>query len=375
MNYLKYYILASLLVYTVGPADAGFGSEKVQRLFIVMQSGMAECPEKVVGFSFYKCPSHFWPEIMHNLVPALGSLGTWLREKMGVDVDTWYHMLGTAFREIVNLDANELTKIVDEVKAWTLLNHYLKFDEDKYVIATNCLNGALKSLTVMDLEKVSMLPFGGNWDHFDEINRIVNDPKKARLLDGIKRATRDKYEMDWMIKSLRRLSATYGMQPIRNFKAAFEEEVKRIPIEQLRAITGKVPDFKGREADLIKLLGLMHTYDFYEIIQENPSVFKDSLPLSFPYYDYLADFLTKLLDETKYNKRFWFVAGCAIKENLRVSTDWNKVVTYNACAMKVLSRLSNEFFDEYANLKSNERSELNDKLEKANLPTLLPYEF
>ena len=49
-----------------------------------------------------------------------------------------------------------------------------------------------------------MLPYGGNRDRFDEINRIVNDPKKARLLDGMKRATRNDHEMSWMIKSLRR---------------------------------------------------------------------------------------------------------------------------------------------------------------------------
>ena len=46
MNYLKYYILASLLVCTVGPAGTGSESERVQRLFNIMQTSMAECPKE-----------------------------------------------------------------------------------------------------------------------------------------------------------------------------------------------------------------------------------------------------------------------------------------------------------------------------------------
>ena len=44
-----------------------------------------------------------------------------------------------------------------------------------------------------------MLPYGGNSDRFDEINRMVNDPGKARLLDGLKRAAGNHFEMDRML--------------------------------------------------------------------------------------------------------------------------------------------------------------------------------
>ena len=105
---------------------------------------------------------------------------------------------------MVKLNTKELREVMDEAKAWTLLTHYLKFDKSKYDTTLRCLTNTLNSLTAIDLTRVSMLPYGGNRDRFDEINRIVNDPKKARLLDGMKRATRNDHEMSWMIKSLRR---------------------------------------------------------------------------------------------------------------------------------------------------------------------------
>ena len=133
MNYLKYYILASLLVCTVGPAGTGSESERVQRLFNIMQTRMAECPkERMARSSFYHCPSHFWPEILHTFVPVVKSLGVWIRERIGVDADIWYHMLYYEGVTIVKFNTKELREVMDEAKAWTLLNHYLKFDKSEY---------------------------------------------------------------------------------------------------------------------------------------------------------------------------------------------------------------------------------------------------
>ena len=53
----------------------------------------------------------------------------------------------------------------------------------------------------MDLGRVSRLPYRGDNDLFEEINELVDDPKKARLLDGLKRASRNDFEMSHMLKS------------------------------------------------------------------------------------------------------------------------------------------------------------------------------
>ena len=51
---------------------------------------------------------------------------------------------------------------------------------------------------------MSKLPYGGDSDRFDEINKLVDNPMKARLLDGVKRATKNSFEMSHMLASLRR---------------------------------------------------------------------------------------------------------------------------------------------------------------------------
>ena len=49
---------------------------------------------------------------------------------------------------------------------------------------------------------MSRLPYHGNSDLFEEINELVSDPGKARLLDGLKRASRNDFEMSNMLVSL-----------------------------------------------------------------------------------------------------------------------------------------------------------------------------
>ena len=155
-------------------------------------------------YSFYNyCPSHLWPEILQNFVPMAKSLKTWIRQRLGVSTGFWSYLASVVQDLIVKYDVQELGKLRDEVIAWALLNRYLKFEEDHYQ-TLNCLTPTLNALTDLELEQVSKLPYNVNYDLFDEINEIVNDPKKARLLDGLKRASRNGFEMSNMLVSLRR---------------------------------------------------------------------------------------------------------------------------------------------------------------------------
>ena len=49
---------------------------------------------------------------------------------------------------------------------------------------------------------------------------------------------------------------------------------------------------------------------------------------------------------------------------------WDEVLSYNACVMMGLSKLPDEFFEEYEKLEGKERQALNRMLFDANLPAL-----
>ena len=106
--------------------------------------------------------------------------------------------------EIVKYDAKELAEIKDEANVWMLLNRHLDFEAHIYDKTQECLTDTLNSLTEVDLEQVSRLEYNGDSDLFEEINGLVNDPNKARLLDGLKRASKNHDEMTHMLVSLRR---------------------------------------------------------------------------------------------------------------------------------------------------------------------------
>ena len=106
--------------------------------------------------------------------------------------------------QIVKYAPQELGEIRDEAIAWALLNRYLKFEGKNRVDTLQCLASTLHALTDLELEQVSRLPYHGNSDLFEEINELVNDPGKARLLDGLKRASRNDVEMGNMLAPLRR---------------------------------------------------------------------------------------------------------------------------------------------------------------------------
>ena len=50
--------------------------------------------------------------------------------------------------------------------------------------------------------------------------------------------------------------------------------------------------------------------------------------------------------------------------------DWDEVLSYNACVMMGLSKIPDEFFEEYEKLEGEERHALYEMLLNANLPTL-----
>ena len=233
MNYLAYLLLALLLTCSVGPSGTKPVSERVQKLFNIMKSHVATCPKEGSGLSFYECPSHLWPEIMQNFIPMVSSLGTWIKQRIGAGAVLWYHLAKHLGDQIVKYDPQELGKIRDEAIAWTLLSRYLKFEGRDRSNIRHCLASTLNAVTDLELAQVSRLPYHGNSDLFEEINELVNDPGKARLLDGLKRASRNDLEMSNMIASLRRwLKRPQGdKEAMAIFYAAFDIDMRSIPTE------------------------------------------------------------------------------------------------------------------------------------------------
>ena len=66
-------------------------------------------------------------------------------------------------------------------------------------------------------------------------------------------------------------------------------------------------------------------------------------------------------------------AGCIMEFALgfyRSPKDWDEVLSYNVCVMMGLSKMPDEFFEEYGKLEGKERQTLNKMLFKADLPNL-----
>lgn len=370
MNYLTYFVLVLLLTHTVGPTGTGVESNKLQRLFDIMQSHFSECPEEPDP-SFYTCPSHLWPEILQNFIPMTKSLRVWIRRRLSIDADIWCHLVRAFSTDVFQFDEQSLVEIRDEFKTWTLLNHYLKLELDQ--LDTNdiyeCLLATLDSLTDVDLGLLSQLPYGGNSDRFGEINELVNDPKKARLLDGLKRASRDDLEMSRMLKSLRRWLKREDLD-IRAiiYFAGREKDIGSIPVDQLHAKPTTVPNFKG-DKELENFFTLTGHFNIYAKFEQNKSMFQESLPQSFSNRDNLIDFLTRVGNDAEAFRQCKWAIESTLKE-LQGSILWDKVVTYNEYMMKGLSKLPDEFFEAYAKLNKEERNQLHDMLRGANLPTL-----
>ena len=213
---------------------------------------------------------------------------------------------------------------------------------------------------------MSRLPYHGNSDLFEEINELVNDPKKARLLDGLKRASRNDFEMSNMLASLRRwLKRPQADKEAKLiFSAAFDISLRNTPTEQLNPETIAVPNFKG-DMELAGVFSVIFNPSLYEL-GTNKSFLHDSLPPTLPGRHQIITVLNRLGDGIGGH---W---GCM--NVMRTSLEfyqgpkyWEEVLSYNVYMMKGLSKIPDEFFEEFGKLKGKEDQALNRMLFNANL--------
>lgn len=290
-------------------------------------------------------------------------------QRFGADDTFWRCLAETVGYEMVlSSNAQTLGKCRDEAIAWISLNRYLKFDASKKDITFPCLVPVLLNLTDMELAQVSRLPYGVDSDRFDEINELVDDPMKARLLDGIKRASKNDLEMSRMLVSLRGWVERKWWDGRKEaiLKVGFNKVLKNVPIDQLRAETATVPDFKG-DQELVRLFNLMMGHDISEILEK--SSLEESFPTSIPDRGHIISILTRLSAEIKRYALCKRSIQSALL-NFRESADWDDIVSYNVCIMRELSKVPDEFFEEYERLLSREQTLLNSMLQKAGLPIL-----
>ena len=98
---------------------------------------------------------------------------------------------------------------------------------------------------------------------------------------------------------------------------------------------------------------------------------EDSLPKSLPDRDHMIGVLTRLGDEAKESSSCTESIQDALLD-FRESTRWDDVLSYNACVMTEFSKLPDEFFEEYGELRIQEWYMLQEMLQKINFPKLLP---
>ena len=144
--------------------------------------------------------------------------------------------------------------------------------------------------------------------------------------------------------------------------------MRSIPIEQLNAETISVPNFQG-DPELAGMFSVIFSSGFYNELDTNKSFLHDSLPQSLPGRDHIISVLTRLGDETRDARACRNVMESAL-QSYQSPKDWDEVLSYNACVMMGLSKLPDEFFEEYEKLERKERQALNKMLFEANLPTL-----
>ena len=158
-----------------------------------------------------------------------------------------------------------------------MLNHYLKLDESVKGIACGCLRTTLDSPTGMDLQRIARLPYHGGKDLFDDINELVDDPRKARLLDGLKRASRNDFEMSQIIVSLRRWLGRSFADHETVSAVESDKDVRSITVDQARTKTMRVPNFEG-DKDLTKLFELIFKDSIFKRLRRNQKLLQDSIP-------------------------------------------------------------------------------------------------
>lgn len=370
MLYSFYFILLTMLTHLPATSTTT-NPDKLEQAHLVKLRDVLKlhlaCPlPQNVPLRVYTCPSHFWPEILQTFVPAMDALSAWMKQKLGGDI--WVYMARAQGPKITGYKVETLAGVEEEAKAWMLLNRYLKFNENDAALAYECLAATLGSLTDIDLGQVSRLPYGGDSDRFDEINELVNDPKKARLLDGLKRAARDHFEMSRMLKLLTEWLSRETYQDAfksRIFNAAFDNNLKIIPVEQLRLKTVTAPDFE-RDPELVKLFELLLRGDFSTQLESG--ILPKKSVLSFPGRDYIHDFVARIREDTEDNKICRSViVDIMILFNKQSKWDDTQLL-FNKCVMKGMSQLPDSFFEDYLALDNMEHFYLELMLKKASLP-------
>ena len=123
------------------------------------------------------------------------------------------------------------------------------------------------------------------------------------------------------------------------------------------------------DKELAKLFGLIFVHMPFDNLETSMALLQDSFPRSISNRDYIIGLLSRIIDEARENCVCKTVIMNALRV-FRVSTDWDKAMAYNKCVMTELTKLSDEFFEEYATLQNAGYWALNVMLLKANLPLL-----
>ena len=93
------------------------------------------------------------------------------------------------------------------------------------------------------------------------------------------------------------------------------------------------------------------------------------MPQSLPGRDHIINVLTRLGDGTRDDMACRGIMEGALR-SYQGPKYWEEVLSYNACVMVGLSKLPDEFFEEYEKLDEEEQYTLYEILKDANLPIL-----
>ena len=369
MKQLIYFALLLLPIHAASTVPEKSAPGSVERLFGRIQAHMATCPKEGAGIGLYQSPSSLWPTLLNKFIPALQDLGAWIWDKLGVSDSFWFTLLSSHGVALTEYDDKELIEVREEVNAWVLLSRHLAFNQEEET-TFRCVNSAVSSLTDSDLTFVSELRHDGNHDLFDEINAHVKDTGKARLLDGIKRATKNVIEMNRMLVSLRRWLGRLSGDTLQDstFWVAFSQFSHDVPLDQFRKKVTTAPNLKKNQ-ELKEVLLAVSRLELHALGTE--AVVRDSLK-SYPQRIQLVKVLFSLGKETEKDSPHRSSLEYALKQ-VKTKEEWDKVRHYNEWVMRKIGDLPEEIFEEHSLLSKEEQVKLNELLKKAGLP-LLPVE-
>ena len=110
-----------------------------------------------------------------------------------------------------------------------------------------------------------------------------------------------------------------------------------------------MPNFQG-DPELAGVLSVIFGFGLYSQLDTNKSFLQDSLPQSLPGRGHIISVLTRLGDETRGARTCRSSMEFAL-ECYRSPKEWDETLSYNAYVMMGLSKLPDEFFEEYEKLE------------------------